>query len=203
MPHEPLLRDTRAALLAAARTELTEHGHAGISLRAVARRAGVSHAAPKYFFQDRSGLMTAIATDGFRELTRSLHRAAEQQAADVVAALGQAYIAFALDQPAVFDLMFRPFELHRDDPDLVQARADAIGALDIAVTDAGPQEISRGSPLGELTLISWAFAHGVAVLLRDGALPTAARTTSTTGVAALARGLVTRFTAILQLGASA
>src|SRR5215204_1073569 len=66
--------DVREALLAAARAELVEHGRAAISLRAVARRAGLSHASPKYHFGDRSGLLTVIATEGFHALARDLSR---------------------------------------------------------------------------------------------------------------------------------
>jgi AcrR family transcriptional regulator len=157
--------DGRAALLAAARAELAERGHAGVSLRAVARRAGLSHAAPKYFFGDRAGLLTAVAAQGFAELARSL-----RQVPPALAALGHAYITFALANPALFDLMFRPSELHPADPDLRHAQDDAIGVLDSAVTASGaPGEQSRTAP-GELTLISWALAHGLAVLSRDGAL---------------------------------
>ena len=157
--------DGRAALLAAARAELAERGHAGISLRAVARRAGLSHAAPKYFFGDRAGLLTAVAAQGFAELARSL-----RQVPPALAALGHAYITFALANPALFDLMFRPSELHPADPGLRHAQDDAIGVLDSAVTASqAPREDSRAAP-DELTLISWALAHGLAVLTRDGAL---------------------------------
>jgi AcrR family transcriptional regulator len=84
--------------------------------------------------------------------------------------LGHAYITFALANPALFDLMFRPSELHPADPDLRHAQDDAIGVLDAAVTAPGaPGEQPPAAP-GELTLISWALAHGLAVLARDGAL---------------------------------
>jgi AcrR family transcriptional regulator len=157
--------DGRAALLAAARAELAGHGHAGISLRAVARRAGVSHAAPKYFFGDRAGLLTAVAAQGFAELARSL-----RQVPPVLAALGHAYITFALANPALFDLMFRPSELHPADPALRHAQDDAIGVLDAAVAAPGAPGGQSPTAPGELTLISWALAHGLAVLTRDGAL---------------------------------
>jgi AcrR family transcriptional regulator len=180
--------DGRAALLAAARAELAERGHAGISLRAVARRAGVSHAAPKYFFGDRAGLLTAVAAQGFAELARSL-----RQVPPALAALGRAYITFALANPALFDLMFRPSELHPEDPDLRHAEQDAIGVLGAAVAAAGaPRENSRTGP-GELTMISWALAHGLAVLTRDGALRSASHDWQR-GSAELACHLVDVFT---------
>ena len=160
--------DVRAALLAAARAELAGHGHAGISLRAVARRAGVSHAAPKYYFRDRGALLTAVAAQGFAELAGAL-----RQGPPTLAALGHAYITFALANPALFDLMFRPSELHPADPDLRQAETDAIGVLDAAVTAGEASGKDARAASGELTMISWALAHGLAVLVRDGALRSA------------------------------
>ena len=178
----------RAALLAAARAELAERGHAGISLRAVARRAGMSHAAPKYFFGDRAGLLTAVAAQGFAELARSL-----RQVPPALAALGHAYITFALANPALFDLMFRPSELRPADPDLRHAQDDAIGVLDSAVTASRAPGEQPATVPGELTLISWALAHGLAILSRDGALQSASHG-GQRGSAELACHLVDVFT---------
>jgi AcrR family transcriptional regulator len=176
--------DVRQALLAAARVELVERGQAGISLRAVARRAGVSHAAPKYYFSDRAALLTAVATRGFAELAAAL-----REVPQALAAMGHAYIAFALANPALFDLMFRPGELHAGDEDLRRAQQEAIGVLD--ATAGTPAEDLRTAP-AELTMISWALAHGLAVLARDGALAPAGRDTQPDS-AELARHLVDVF----------
>jgi AcrR family transcriptional regulator len=167
--------DVRTALLTAAREELVEHGWAGISLRAVARRAGVSHAAPKHHFGDRRGLLTAIAAEGFDALTASLEEviADDSTPQSRLAALGRAYVDFGLHNPAMFDLMFRPTELHTDDPTLAEARRRSIGVLNTAVTRLSPSEPTpSGTP--ELALIAWALAHGLVVLARDGALQSAA-----------------------------
>jgi AcrR family transcriptional regulator len=180
--------DGRAALLAAARAELAGHGHAGISLRAVARRAGVSHAAPKYFFGDRAGLLTAVAAQGFAELAGSL-----RQVPPALADMGHAYITFALANPALFDLMFRPSELHPEDPDLRHAQDDAISVLDSAMTASGASGEESPAAPGEFTLISWALAHGLAVLSRDGALQSAGHG-GQRGTAELACHLVDVFT---------
>jgi AcrR family transcriptional regulator len=166
----PQVRD---ALLAAARTELAEHGRAAISLRAVARRAGLSHAAPKYHFGDRSGLLTAIATEGFHALARQLSEVHESDAQQQLAVLGCAYIDFGLSHPALFELMFAPSELHATDPELIAAQEQAIGTLTTTVSRLGGTAATRsGTP--ELALISWALVHGLAVLARDGALQAAA-----------------------------
>jgi AcrR family transcriptional regulator len=165
--------DVREALLAAARVELVEHGRSAISLRAVARRAGVSHAAPKYHFGDRAGLLTAIATEGFQALTRALERITEPDPRHQLAALGDAYINFGLAHPALFELMFQPNELQTANADLIRAQGEAIEALSVAV---GQPAIGAGrSPeIPPLALISWAFVHGLTILGRDGALRNAA-----------------------------
>jgi AcrR family transcriptional regulator len=182
----------REALLAAARAELVEHGRAAISLRAVARRAGLSHASPKYHFGDRSGLLTAIATEGFRALAHHLSRVHESDAQQQLAALGQAYIDFGLSRRALFELMFTPSELHGTDAEFIAAQQQAIGALTTAVGRlAGIDATPSGTP--KLALISWALVHGLVVLARDGALQAAA-TPQTTNGAELAHILTDLFT---------
>ena len=182
----------REALLAAARAELVEHGRAAISLRAVARRAGLSHASPKYHFGDRAGLLTAIATEGFQGLARHLSEVHESDAQQQLAALGRGYIDFGLSHPALFELMFAPSELHATDPELIAAQQQAIGSLTTAVSRlAGIDTTPSGTP--KLALISWALVHGLVVLARDGALQAAA-TPQATNAAELAHTLADLFT---------
>jgi AcrR family transcriptional regulator len=178
----------RSALLEAARAELVEHGRSAISLRAVARRAGVSHAAPKYHFGDRAGLLTAIATEGFSMLTmalRSVHPPTEADVGQPLGALGRAYIDFSLAHPALFDLMFRPGELHPTDPELLRAQREAIGVLS-SVTDGA-----------EISLMSWALAHGLAVLARDGALQAGIEAPSPSATIDLAHQITGSFAALV------
>jgi len=182
----------REALLAAARAELVEHGRAAISLRAVARRAGLSHASPKYHFGDRSGLLTAIATEGFQGLARHLSQVHESDAQQQLAALGRGYIDFGLSHPALFELMFTPGELHATDPELIAAQQQAIGSLTTAVSRlAGIDTTQSATP--KLALISWALGHGLVVLARDGALQAAA-TPQAASAAELAHSLAELFT---------
>jgi AcrR family transcriptional regulator len=182
----------REALLAAARAELLEHGRAGISLRAVARRAGVSHALPKYHFQDRAGMLTAIATEGFAALDTTLSQITEQDPQRRLAALGAAYIDFGLANPALFDLMFQRDQLHPANPELIAAQKNAIGVLIAAVSRVTSLDVSSsGAPL--LALVSWALVHGLVVLARDGALQSVAGTADGNG-ADLAHQLARRFT---------
>lgn len=182
----------REALLAAARAELVEHGRAAISLRAVARRAGLSHASPKYHFGDRAGLLTAIATEGFHALARQLSDVHESDARHQLAVLGRAYIDFGLSHPALFELMFAPSELRAEDPELVAAQQQAIAFLTTAVSQlAGIDPLTTGTP--QLALVSWALVHGLVVLARDGALQAAA-TPPVTDPAELAHTLADLFT---------
>lgn len=170
MTSETTPADARSRLIAAARAELVEQGVAGLSLRSIARRAEVSHAAPKYFFGDRAGLLTAIAVEGFTDLTTHL-RAVTGTSAPNLGDLGRAYVRFGLEHPALFALMFRPEELHPDDPELQRAQAESIGVLASATIaiDAGGGDQPEGAP-PVMALVSWAFAHGLVALVRDGAL---------------------------------
>lgn len=182
----------RDALLRAALDELTEKGHASVSLRAVARRAGVSHAAPAHFFGDRAGMLTAVATDGFHRLAVAL-RTAEGEG---FGALGLAYLEFGLDQPALMDLMFRKAELLPDDASLATAQREALAPLRESV-DAVVGERSE-----EWSMLSWAVVHGLVALVREEAL---ARVTERAGTEAadLARQLVLQYAAGVAAAAHA
>lgn len=159
--------DLRAALLAAA-IESLEAGEA-FSLRAVARRAGVSPAAPYRHFTDRQALDSAVAVEGFKDLGDDLRRALETQAApvnsvEVIAGLGVAYVSFALRRPAVFRLMFGN---ECDDAD--SARVRASGELRVLMN----QVIERLFPDADappLATALWSLAHGLAFLHLDGKL---------------------------------
>ena len=114
MPRPPAPRpyhhgDLRAALIAAAEAEIDAHGVESFSLRAVAKRAGVSHAAPAHHFGDANGLLTALAAEGFArfvETQRAHEAAAPPGQPDRLVAAGLGYIAFATGHPALFRLMF-------------------------------------------------------------------------------------------------
>jgi AcrR family transcriptional regulator len=187
----------RQTLLTAARQELVEHGHAAISLRAVARRAGLSHAAPKYHFTDRAGMLTAVATEGFAALAVELRQVEERRPEERLAAIGRVYIDFGLTHPALFDLMFRPQELHADDAALRQAQQDAIGVLRAAVSQVESADAAvLTTP--DVALMSWALVHGLVVLTRDGALQSAAAARDPSAAAELARHLAAQFSSRIQ-----
>lgn len=125
--------DLRRALLQAADEAITEHGVTALSMRDLARRAGVSHAAPTHHFGDKAGLLTAFATEGFEQLAKAL--GTSRLASNSLLELGVTYIRFAMTRRALFEVMFRPDLYHAADPDLLAAREKAADALYAAVAD--------------------------------------------------------------------
>ena len=168
--------DLRSALLAAAEEELSAHGVEGFSLRQVAKRAGVSHAAPAHHFGDTRGLLTALAADGFRRFLAAQGRresvADPDPKAQLVAA-GLGYIDFALERPTLFRLLFGSDRPDFTDADLDAASTGAYFHLREQVHAAGGMETDAAAV--------WAMAHGLADLMANGrlkpilALPVAAR----------------------------
>jgi len=170
----------RQRLLRAAEQEIAACGPARASLRAIARRVGVSHQAAAHHFEDRAGLFTALAVEGFELLVaRTREAAAGVPAAGgrQLTAAGVAYVEFAARQPTLFDLMFRPELLHPDDARLGAARlAHRALMLDLGRTAQGTGW-AASVPTEELVTIGWATVHGLAVLQRDAqltAVPTGA-----------------------------
>ena len=92
-----------------------------MSLREVARRAGVTHAAAAYHFGDKAGLFAAIAAEGYRELGEALREAAEARRGFLE--MGVAYVRFAVSHRAHFEVMYRPELYHPEDPEVSRARA--------------------------------------------------------------------------------
>jgi len=128
--------DLRRELLEAALELIAREGPSAVSLRSLARRLGVSHAAPANHFPDKAALFTAIATEGFELLGAAITDATRQAGPDATAgqrfrATGRAYTSFAVAHPAHFAVMWRRDLLHTDDPALTEA-ADATFALLLA-----------------------------------------------------------------------
>lgn len=159
--------DLRTALLAAA-VELLESGEP-FSMRAVARRAGVSQTAPYRHFADRRALDSAVAVAGFRDLATDLAKAREAAQADastqdVLGGLGVAYVFFALRRPAEFRIMFGN-ECDAADSERVLAAQGLHAVLDGALADMFPE-----ADVANLSTALWGMAHGLAFLHLDGKL---------------------------------
>lgn len=157
--------DLRRALIAAARTVLAEGGIERISLREVARRAGVSAAAPYRHFPSRHDLLGAVAAEGFAELTAALDGAAVGGGPERLAALGRAYVHFALAQPQLFRLMFDAETGACEDPALREAARQAFQRLADAAGGSADTPEAPPTAIG-----AWSLVHGLALLLLDGQL---------------------------------
>jgi len=160
----------RSALLSAAEALIEERGVDRFSLRETARRAGVSPAAPAHHFGDSRGLLTAIATEGFRELGDALGAAdvGETSRARLLSQ-GRAYVRFALSRPARFKLMWRKAILDVDDPHYVEAGDRAFRILDRAARGRDAVPAGRGDAALAPSIACWSMVHGFASLALDGA----------------------------------
>jgi AcrR family transcriptional regulator len=151
----------RPALVSAAVEEIEESGPAAMSLRAVARRAGVTHAAATYHFGDRAGLFTAVAAEGYRLIAGALREAHETTGSFLE--VGVAYVRFAVTHRAHFEVMYRPELYHRDDAELARARA-AAAALLYGSGLPDTESLTEG-------VAAWSIVHGLATLWLNGNLP--------------------------------
>ncbi|MFI8522475.1 TetR/AcrR family transcriptional regulator [Streptomyces sp. NPDC085481] len=153
--------DLRQAVLTAALDVIATEGPAALSLRDLARRAGVSHAAPAHHFKDRTGLLTAIAAQGYDLLAEALAGAPDLRER------GVRYVRFAAAHPAHFQVMFQP-GLHRaDDPELLAAKERAsaelrAGVATLTTTTTEPHAPHTPRDTG---VAAWSLAHGFATLL--------------------------------------
>lgn len=163
--------DLRAALIAATEVLLAERGVEGFTLREVARRAGVSPAAPLHHFGSAAGLLTEVSILGFEELTRCLREGTASGGDDPAARLrgqGMGYVHFALTYPGRFHLMFRKDRLVQDERLKVAGDA-ALSELERAVRDYTGW--GHKKPLNRATqatlLAAWSSVHGFAHLALD------------------------------------
>jgi AcrR family transcriptional regulator len=188
--------DLRAALLATAEARIRASGPASVSLRGLARDLGVSHAAPAHHFGTLRGLFTALATEGHRLMGEAMERA---QRSGGFAEVGVAYVAFAVDHPAHFGVMFTPDLLELDDPGLAAARAATLGQLGAGARGVAPGGAagsrapggaagsrapggaagsrapggaagSRAPGAAAAALAAWSLVHGLATLHLSGSL---------------------------------
>ena len=129
----------RSVILEAAVDHIAEYGPGSLSLRELARRAGVSHAAPAHHFGNKTGVFTAIATEGFR-LVAEATRATEGPSA--IGTAGLAYLRFAVSHPAHFVIMSRPDLYDGDDPALIAARSASEAGFLQGVSELAPDDQS-------------------------------------------------------------
>ena len=165
--------DVRARVLEAAVQMIDEGGLASLSMREVARRAGVSHQAPYHYFPDRESILAAVAEEGFILLEQQLDRLRDAggRAADRLARSGETYVRFAYEHPAHFRVMFRPdfVDMGRF-PNARECGQKAFQSL-IEVVHACRAEGLRAEPSEQAVIVlGWSVVHGLACLLLDGCL---------------------------------
>jgi AcrR family transcriptional regulator len=164
----------REALLKAAETVLRRDGLAGLTLRAVAREAGVSHAAPTHHFGDLTGLLSELAAIGFQRFGAAMQAAvAAAPPAEKGLASARAYVAYAEANPGMYGLMFRNERLDYARPSLHEAAEASFKGLARSVGAGHEGEITEGRlSLDEAGRIvhAWSMVHGYTMLLLDGRL---------------------------------
>lgn len=157
--------DLRRAVLDSALELIVEAGPGAVSLRALARRLGVSHAAPTHHFRTKEGVFTAIAAEGFTLFADALGAAPSMAMDD----LGATYVRFCLDHRSHFAVMFRPDLFDGDDPAVVEPRQRAWGCLAEGAARA-QQQVPPGANPEAVQLGAWALVHGFAALVAAGAV---------------------------------
>ena len=159
--------DLREALIKAGRAILEKDGIDALTLRACARKAGVSHAAPQHHFASINDLLAEIAATGFEDFVRSLDKAAAHAPSPVerLKAMGQGYVAFARERPAVYQLMFgvaAPLSSER----LQTAKVAAWEQLANLVSEAAGPEDKEAKAMQV-----WSTVHGFSMLVISQRLP--------------------------------
>jgi len=174
-PAQPATRyhhgDLRRALIDTALAMVTEEGAWNFTLREVARRAGVSHAAPYNHFEDKSALLAEVAVLGFESLRQTMETAARGQprsARQAFAAIGAAYVRFGVEHPAHYRLMFGAELAEKARNSTLQAASDATFAVLTGVLERGQAsgQVRRGA-VRDQALAAWSLVHGLTTLLID------------------------------------
>ncbi|GAA0652535.1 TetR/AcrR family transcriptional regulator [Brevundimonas lenta] len=160
--------DARNALLKAAGELLEQAGAAGLSLRQVAERAGLSRQAPYNHFADKSALLAELIVHGFDQLRRAMESSERDgtNAQDRLRLAGLAYIRFAQSSPALFRLMFASELVDPASHPQVQAGQGAALAVVTGIVAA----MADTADAADLTLAAWALVHGYAVLCNEAGL---------------------------------
>jgi AcrR family transcriptional regulator len=161
--------DLRDALLRIALQRLESHDDA-LSLRALAKEAGVAPAAPYHHFGSREGLLAAIAADGFLRLGEALHQSASlsDTAAEALARMVSTYVRFALARPAHYRLMWSSSLNDGAWPDLEKTALVAFQRLTDAMKRVAPNV--DDATMMHRAALAWSMAHGFVTLVSDGVL---------------------------------
>nr|WP_216618587.1 TetR/AcrR family transcriptional regulator [Corallococcus carmarthensis] len=163
----------RQALVDAAVALIAEEGFGALTLREVARRAGVTHAAPYRHFADKEALLEAVAHEGFRAMAREMRErmAPETGPLERLYAAGVAYVMFAVRHPPHFRVMFGPhFTRPISAPPEPEGEEGAFSLLVNTIKAGQAAGLLRAGESQPLTLTAWSLVHGLASLIVDGQL---------------------------------
>lgn len=162
--------DLRTALVEAGLILLAERAADDLSLREVARAVGVSATAVYRHFPDKHALMTALARAGLDRLAAAQHAASEEAGGGAAgfAATGRAYVRFALENPALFRLIFASPLLQAPDIEDADRGSEALAFLRANAAAAAGQS---GAAAKIVAVQAWALVHGLSMLMLDGQLP--------------------------------
>ncbi|MEQ0560506.1 TetR/AcrR family transcriptional regulator [Amycolatopsis sp. NEAU-NG30] len=158
---------TRQRLITTASELLAEEGVGAVTLRGIAKAAGVSHGAPLRHFSGRAELLSAVATQGFTELLERRTRLPESGPRERLTAACHSYVDFALQHPAMFELMFRRDLIDPDEPALAAVSSAVFDEFAALVAAAGTR---AGTDPRLVAASLWAALHGLAQLWLWGGL---------------------------------
>lgn len=161
----------RAALVNAALTIIEEKGSRDLTLREVARRAGVSHTAPYRHFDYKEAMLAAVAVQGFNALCKAMEERSAKAESPVARfqEAGIAYIIFAIEHAAHYRLMFGPELAGRlEFPELSQASKAAFSVMEDSLAECQRQGLIQAGAVRDFALVAWSMVHGFAMLVVDG-----------------------------------
>ncbi|UCC71922.1 MAG: TetR/AcrR family transcriptional regulator [Gemmatimonadota bacterium] len=166
--------DLRRALLDAALEIVRQQGLSGLTMRAVARKAKVSHMAAYHHFADKAGLVAAVAEEGFRALHEEILERAGRYPGEALSQFreaGIAYVVFAVRNPNLFKVMFGPEAADSSThPELEKAAKGTFTAVLGLVERSQRSEGTLGVDAERIRMTAWALLHGLAMLCIDGQL---------------------------------
>lgn len=190
----------REALVKEGRLIFEENGARELSLREVARRVGVSEAAPSRHFDGKEGLLAAIAASGFKELAaeRKKISAAEHDSFSRAYQMMMSYVRFAREKEGLFDMMISPrLRKFREEGELSEAASESYSLFNDAIRTLAGEHDWPDEHLDLLSHAAWGLEHGIAALMLAKVIP---REESTLGLNAIIEFSVNLLLRAIQAG---